>query len=360
MQNQFQRKIIHLDMDAFYTSIEQREDSRLLNCPVVVARSAQERGVVSASSYEARKYAIYSGMPTSVALEKCKDLIVLTPRMDLYKSVSQDLMNIFKTLTPIIEPIAFDEAFMDITALATDWTSAEKIAKALQIKVLNEIGLSSSIGLSFNKFLAKLGSAYKKPYGCTIIDQHNFETFIDDTPIRKIFGIGKVTEQRLLKMGITNGKELKEMEELQLVKILKKRGHTLYNNIRGLDTSELKTTRMRKSLGKEKTFHKDINDEVFLQCEIRDLTILLHSNLKETGLLAKKVKVKIRFSDFSEKTKNTTCLFNLEDPEILCEKVMLLFRAILERNLPVRKIAVYFTGLYSATQVEGQQRFLFS
>lgn len=202
------RKIIHIDMDAFYSSIEQRDNPILKGKPVVIARDAKERGVVTTCSYEARKYGVYSSMPSYMARKLCPHAIFIPPRLDYYKKVSQEIMGIFRRYTDVIEPIAFDEAFLDVTTNYFGTPSATIIAKDIMRTIYQELGLTSSAGVSYNKFLSKIASDIQKPCGLTVVPPDKAAEFIKGLPISKFFGVGKVTEKKMNELGIDTGEDL--------------------------------------------------------------------------------------------------------------------------------------------------------
>ena len=229
------RKIIHIDMDAFYASVEQRDNKELRGKPVIVGGSPESRGVVATCSYEARKFGIHSAMPSKVAYVRCPHAIFVPPRFDVYHKVSCQIREIFKRYTDIIEPLSLDEAYLDVTENKKGIEYASVVAKSIKSEIYKEIGITSSAGVSYNKFLAKIASDYQKPNGLTVITPEKAQEFIDKLPIKKFFGIGKVTEKTLKMMGINNGYDLRNMDLIQLETIFKKKGYDMYNFARGID-----------------------------------------------------------------------------------------------------------------------------
>ncbi|MDY2737201.1 DNA polymerase IV, partial [Intestinibacter sp.] len=229
------RKIIHIDMDAFYASVEQRDNPDLRGKPVIVGGSPNSRGVVATCSYEARKYGIHSAMPSKIAQKRCPYAIFVRPRFDVYKKVSNQIRDIFHRYTDLVEPLSLDEAFLDVTNPKIPIKYATTIAKFIKRDILMETGLNSSAGISYNKFLAKLASDYNKPNGFTVIMPEEAQEFLDKLPIEKFFGIGKVTSKTMKRMGIKNGYDLRQLSLYELEKIFKSKGYQYYNFARGID-----------------------------------------------------------------------------------------------------------------------------
>ena len=258
-----QRKIIHIDMDAFYASIEQRDKPLLRGKPVIVGGNPQGRGVVATCSYEARKYGIHSAMPCKVAYKRCPYAIFVRPRFDVYKQVSYEIRRIFHKYTDLVEPLSFDEAFLDVTENKMNIKYATQVAKMIKKEIYETTGLTSSAGVSYNKFLAKLASDYNKPNGLTVIRPEEAQQFLDDLPINKFFGIGKVTQKTLRSLGVENGYDLRQLNINELELIFKNRGYLFYQLARGIDNREVEPHRERKSIGAETTLTEnlDMKDE---------------------------------------------------------------------------------------------------
>ncbi|SOD99170.1 DNA polymerase IV [Spirosoma fluviale] len=335
-------RILHLDMDAFYASIEQRDQPRYRGKPLIVARPAAERGVVSACSYQARAFGIHAGMPTAVAVRKCPTLVVVPPNLDLYKDVSRTIMSVLRQFTKRVEPLAFDEAYLDVSDRCPDWTSALELASTLKQTIFEWTNLTCSVGVSFNKFLAKLASCYQKPDGLTFISPTNFPLFIEQTPVTKFYGIGDVTGNTLRQMGIFTGKELMRLDEATLVRLFRKRGSVIYQCIRGIDERKVDNNRQSKSYGKEYTFAQDVNarsDE--LDEALRNLTILLCDRLTQNGHQTQRLLLKVRFADFNETSKR----FTLEQPtdyaSVIEETTKLVLQRVVRDSRKIRRIGVY-------------------
>ena len=301
----FYRKIIHIDMDAFYASVEQRDNPQYRGKPLAVGRS-EERGVVAAASYEARRYGIHSAMPSLKAKKLCPELIFVPGRMDYYKSVSAQIHEIFHEYTDIVEPIALDEAFLDVTENKREISLAVDIARAIKREIRDHIGLIASAGVSYNKFLAKIASDYRKPDGLCTIHPDKAQEFIEKLPIESFWGIGHVTARKMHKMGIHNGADLKSQTLPFLVHYFGKSGIIYYNFARGVDTRQVTPVRLRKLVGCERTYEKDLLtfEERAEQADI--LVDMLISRLEKACFKGHTLTLKIKFSDFVQKTKSIT------------------------------------------------------
>ena len=253
------RKIIHIDMDAFYASVEQRDFPELRGKPVAVGWSS-DRGVVTTASYEARKFGVKSAMASKIALRMCPALIFVPPRFEVYHQVSLEIRNIFFEYTDLVEPLSLDEAFLDVTSNKKNIPSATLIAKEIKTRIKEKTGLTASAGISLNKFLAKIASDMIKPDGIFLISPEKAVEFVEKLPIEKFFGIGKVTAEKMHQMGIKNGFDLKQFTESELIKRFGKVGKYYYLNARAEDPREVNPNRIMKSLGAENTFPKDLND----------------------------------------------------------------------------------------------------
>lgn len=299
------RKIIHIDMDAFYASIEQRDNPSLKGKPLVVGGSPHGRGVVSTCSYEARKYGIHSAMPCKEAYIRCPYAVFVRPRFYVYKEVSNQIRNIFHRYTDLVEPLSLDEAFLDVTENKKKIKSATIIAKLIREDIKRETGLTASAGVSYNKFVAKLASDYQKPNGLTVITEDNVQEFLDALPVKKFFGVGKVTERVLKNNGINTGYDLKNTSLEKLEKIFKNRGLELYNFARGIDNRPVNPTRIRKSIGAETTLieNKNIDDAETVMI-LDELCEEVAERMAKEDKVAKTITLKIKFEDFKTITRS--------------------------------------------------------
>ena len=305
INHSLQRKIIHIDMDAFYASIEQRDNPEYRGKPVAVGYG-EKRGVVAAASYEARKYGVHSAMPSVTALRKCPHLIFTPPRFEVYRSVSNQIMQIFQEYTSMVEPLSLDEAFLDVTVNNKGSRSATLIAKEIKQKIFNRTHLTASAGVSYNKFLAKIASDYQKPDGIFVIEPHKAETFVDKLPVNKFFGVGKVTSKRMEELGIKTGYDLKQWSELDLAREFGKAGISYYNFARGIDNREVESERVRKSLGAEVTFLDDLDEIVDILGALDQIAHEVQRRSEKRKFMAKTVTLKVKYSDFTIITRSKT------------------------------------------------------
>jgi DNA polymerase IV len=308
------RKIIHVDMDAFYASVEQRDHPAWLGKPVIVGSPPDERGVVATCSYEARKFGVRSAMSSKQAFKLCPEGIFVPLRFSAYKEVSLQIRAIFAEYTDLIEPLSLDEAYLDVTLHDK---MATLIAKELKKRIFAETGLKASAGVSFNKFLAKIASDWQKPDGLTVITPELAPQFIDQLPIKKFHGIGKVTEEKMVSLGIHNGKELKEAGLEKLIKHFGKSGHFFFRMVHCKDDRPVNPTRIRKSLGTETTFQTDILDPAYLHEVLYDLSAELENDLKNKNLFCKTITLKLRYFNFITLTRSKTLSYPFQDKETL-------------------------------------------
>ncbi|WEV44947.1 DNA polymerase IV [Streptococcaceae bacterium ESL0687] len=318
--NDTSRKIIHIDMDAFYASVEERDDPSLIGKPLVIARNPLEsggRGVVSTCNYEARKYGIHSAMSAKEAYELCPQAKFLPGNYSKYRQVSSQIHEIFHRYTDLVEGIAFDEAYLDVTENKVNSLSAVKVAKMIQHDIYNELHLTSSAGVSYNKFLAKLASDFEKPRGLTLILPGEAQVFLENLSIAKFNGVGKRTEERLNDLGIYTGSDLAEANPQKLIDNLGVLGWDLYLKAHGINNSPVKASRIRKSLGNERTYGKLLYMEEDIVAEISSLAKNVSQTLKKEKLKGKTIVLKLRTSDFETHTKRLTRDEKTDDFEII-------------------------------------------
>jgi DNA polymerase-4 len=301
------RKIIHIDMDAFYASVEQRDRPELKGKPVIVGGDPQSRGVVAACSYEAREFGIHSAMASSTAYRLCPDAVFIRPRFDMYRAVSAQIREIFYEYTDLVEPLSLDEAFLDVTENYKGLPSATLIAKEIKRKIYHRTErLTASAGVSFNKFLAKVASDMNKPDGITVITPDMADDFIDRLPIRKFFGVGKVTEEKMLNLGIKTGADLKRYRKEQLIQIFGKSGSYFYNIAHGMDDRPVEPNRIRKSIGKETTFSEDIADTEQMIGILENIADRLENSLIKREAKGRTITLKVKYFDFQSVTRRIT------------------------------------------------------
>ena len=300
------RKIIHIDMDAFYASVEQRDNPELKGKPVVVGGSPAGRGVVAAASYEARKYGIKSAMPAAHAIRLCPDTIFIKPRFDVYREISLYIRSIFFEYTELVEPLSLDEAYLDVTHNHKNISRATLIAKQLRKRIKAETGLTASAGVAPNKFLAKIASDLDKPDGLAIIPPEKAEAFIAGLPIGKFHGIGKATEAKMHNLGIYTGADLRARDENELYRHFGKVAKFYHAIARGDDPREVKPHRIRKSVGAERTFSDDQEDLVWMREFLTDLAEKVAGRMKKLPVKGKTVTLKLRYDDFETITRATS------------------------------------------------------
>ncbi len=337
-----QRKIIHIDMDAFYASVEQRDEPSYRGKPVIVGGSPQGRGVVAAASYEARKYGVHSAMPASRAVKLCPKAVFVKPRFDVYRQASQQIREIFLEYTDLVEPLSLDEAYLDVTENHKEIPSATLIAKEIKKRIKKETGLTASAGISINKFLAKIASDMDKPDGIYLISPEKAEVFIEELTIDKFHGVGTATQKKMERMGINTGKDLKAWDEVDLVKQFGKSGHHYYRIARGIDNREVKPNRIRKSIGKERTFAEDISDLEWIQNFLDDLAEKISGSMKKMNAAGKTITLKVRFKNFETITRSQTLYhFTSNGREIATiAKNLLIETAVGEREVRLLGISV--------------------
>jgi DNA polymerase-4 len=299
------RKIIHIDMDAFYASIEQRDFPEYRNKPLAVGH-AEARGVVSAASYEARRYGVHSAMPSKTALRKCPHIIFAAPRFEVYREVSEQIMEIFLEYTDLVEPLSLDEAFLDVTQNHKQADSATFLAKEIKKCIAEKTGLTASAGVSFNKFLAKIASDYRKPDGLYVIRPQEAERFVESLEIERFFGVGKVTARKMHQLGIHTGADLKQFSEERLVQLFGKAGHAYYENVRAIDNREVNPHRIRKSVGAENTFETDLEMSTRLTLELYQIARRVWERIEEDRFYGRTVTLKIKYMDFEIITRRKT------------------------------------------------------
>ncbi len=340
MDSKPQRKIIHVDMDAFYASVEQMDNTELRGKPVAVGGGG-ERGVVAAASYEARKYGVRSAMSGVQARRNCPDLIFVKPRFPRYKEISSQIRAIFHEYTDLVEPLSLDEAYLDVTQNKKNHPSASIIASDIRKQIFEKVGLRASAGISNSKFVAKIASDVNKPNGQKTIAPEEVEVFLEELAIEKFFGIGKVTAQKMYLHGIFTGKDLKS-KTLEFLKThFKSSGEHYYNVVRGNHYSEVKPNRIQKSVAAEHTFDKNLTSEIFMMERLEAIAEELENRLKRSKVAGKTITLKIKYSDFSMQTRSKTLAYFIKDKNILIETVReLLYQNPLKESVRLLGISV--------------------
>ena len=315
------RQIIHIDMDAFYASIEQRDNPKLRGKPVAVGGDPKGRGVVMTCSYEARKYGIHSAMPAKKALTLCPQVVFVRPRFYVYIEISNHIKEIFYQYTDLVQPMSLDEAYLDITEISNDFTSAKLIAEEILFEIYKQTKLTASAGISFNKFLAKVGSDYNKPNGLTLITPENADEFIDRLPIGKFFGVGKVTEKKMIELGIHTGANLKNFGLKNLKRHFGKSGEYFYNCAIGIDARTVSSHWSRKSLGMQRTLGKDIDNKEEIISFLEKIALKIEEHLKDKKLKGRTITLKVRYYNFHTLTRSITLKEAVDNGKIIIENI---------------------------------------
>ncbi len=344
------RKIIHVDMDAFYASVEQKDYPELMGKPIAVGGSSK-RGVVSAASYEARKFGVRSAMSGMLARKLCPDLIFVKPRFDRYGEISQQIRQIFFEYTDLVEPLSLDEAFLDVTENKKGNPSATLIAQEIRAKIKAQTGLNASAGISINKFIAKVASDINKPNGQKTVPPEEVLDFLEALDIKKFFGVGKVTKEKMYRLGIFTGKDLKERSKEALTEHFGKGGAFYYDIVRGIQHSSVKPSRQRKSLAAERTFNENISSEVYMLERLDGIADEVARRLKSKGLAGRTITLKIKYSDFNIQTRSKTLPLYISSKDLLMEHVKdLLFQEGLQNS--VRLLGISLSNLNNKEEDE--------
>ena len=354
-----QRAIIHIDMDAFYASVEQRDNPELKGKPVIIGGSVESRGVVSTASYEARKYGVHSAMPMAEAHRLCPDGVYLPVDMQKYRLVSHQIMDIFHRFTPEVEAISLDEAFLDVTASQKLFGTAEEIGREIKRLIKTELNLTASVGLSYNKFLAKLASDMDKPDGFYQIGPEELESKVWPLPVRRMMGVGGKTAQLLEEMGVRTIGQLAKMNVGLLEHILGKQGIMMYEVANGVDNRMVEPVRESKSVGRETTFPKDISERYVLETILFTLADDVCHTLRATNLKGRTVSIKIRYPDFQSITRAQTLDGYTSSFEPVFEAVKQLMEHNYKDGTPVRLIGVTVSGLKKDDEIIEQQDLFF-
>ena len=347
------RKIIHVDMDAFYASVEQLDNPELRGKAIAVGGSS-ERGVVAAASYEARVFGVRSAMASGLARRLCPDLIFVKARFDRYREISQKIRGIFLEYTDLVEPLSLDEAYLDVTENKKGNPSATLIAKKIRREIKEKTGLNASAGISINKFIAKIASDINKPNGQKTVNPEEVLPFLEQLEIRKFYGVGKVTAEKMYQLGIFTGADLKSKELDFLTEKFGKSGKFYYNVVRGIHNSAVKPDRIRKSLGAERTFNENISSEIFMIERLQNIADEIERRMAKTSIAGKTVTLKIKYSDFTLKTRSRTLPYFVRDKSIIMETAKeLLFQEKMENS--VRLLGISLGNLNTEPQKEKEE-----
>ena len=347
------RSIIHLDMDAFYASVEQIDNPDLKGKPVIVGGSSM-RGVVSAASYEARKYKIHSAMPIAQAMKLCPHGVFLPVRMNRYKEVSNRIFAIFERYTPLVEPLSLDEAFLDVTGSGRLFGTAEEIAEQIRKKVFAETGLTVSAGVASSKLVAKIASDVNKPDGLTIVPPGSEAEFLAPLPIKRLWGVGKKTQETLQLLGVHTIGELATLPLKLLEQKFGSHGSSLHCAALGLDERDVETGHETKSVGHEFTFDSDLSDMGTIRRELLDLAVMVARRLRRYQLQGRTITLKVKYHDFRQITRSATISEHSADSKKIFEEVLQLLKKTEAGEKPIRLLGISVSGLRMATGV-GQQ-----
>ena len=307
-------KIIHIDMDAFFASVEELDDPKLLGKAIAVGGGS--RGVVAAASYEARKFGVRSAMSSVIAQKLCPHLIFVKPRFERYKEISNQIRSIFLEYTPLVEPLSLDEAYLDVS----EYPSATLVAEEIRRKIKKKTGLSASAGISINKFLAKIASDWNKPDGQKTLPPEEVLDFLERLDVKKFHGIGKKTKLKMYKLGIYTGKDLKAQTLEDLSSHFGKAGGYYYQVVRGIHLSPVKPHRTPKSVGAERTFEKNLSSELFLEDKLQNIAAILEKRLSKNKVAGKTITLKIKYSDFKQLTRSKTGTLYLSSQALIFEQ----------------------------------------
>jgi len=354
MQNDLPiRKIIHVDMDAFYASVEQMDNPELKGKPLAVGGSGK-RGVVSAASYEARKFGVRSAMSGVIARRNCPDLLFVRPRFERYNEISKQIRKIFYDYTDMVEPLSLDEAYLDVTKNKKGNPSATLLAKEIRQRIFDDVGLTASAGISINKFIAKVASDYNKPNGQKTVNPEDVLQFLEDLDIRKFYGVGKVTAEKMYQKGIFTGKDLKAKSLDYLDENFGKSGRYYYHVVRGIHNSEVKSNRIRKSLAAERTFNENLSSEIFMLEKLDHIAEEVSKRLTKSKVAGKTVTLKIKYSDFTLQTRSKTLPYFVSDKHVVLETAKdLLYQEKLSNS--VRLLGISLSNLNTETKKKPEQ-----
>jgi DNA polymerase-4 len=348
------RKIIHVDMDAFYASVEQLDNPELKGKAIAVGGSGK-RGVISAASYEARKFGVKSAMAGNLAIKLCPELIFVQPHFERYNEISKKIRMIFYDYTDLVEPLSLDEAYLDVTNNKKGNPSASLLAKEIRERIFNEVGLTASAGISINKFVAKVASDYNTPNGQKTVNPEEVIEFLEQLGIRKFYGVGKVTAEKMYQLGIFTGRDLKLKSIEYLDEHFGKSGKYYYFVVRGIHNSDVKPNRIRKSLAAERTFSENLSSEVFMLEKLEHIAAEVSRRLTKSKVAGKTVTLKIKYSDFTLHTRSKTLHYFISDKALILETTKdLLYQEKLSNS--VRLLGISMSNLNTETKNKPEQK----
>lgn len=352
------RAILHLDLDAFYASIEQRDHPEYRGKPVIVGGSPDRRGVVATASYEARRYGVHSAMPSRTAQRLCPGAIFLPARFEVYRAVSQQIMTIFRQQSALVEPLSLDEAYLDVSDAVRNLEEAAQLARAIKRQIWEQTRLTASAGVSYCKFLAKIASDAQKPDGLTVISQDDASACLEALPIEKFFGVGRVTAAKLRELGIQTGADLKRLGEERLRELLGKHGGQLYQYACGEDDRPVEPVRERKSVGKEVTLERDIRDPKEMERILETLALQVEHRLAELGIAGRTLTLKLRWSTFELVTRAVSRTQGFQTGQEMLPVLRTLLAGLVDGKRPVRLLGVIVSGLLSPDELRQARQFV--
>ena len=353
------RKIIHIDMDAFYASVEQM-DNPVLRGKCLAVGGNENRGVICAASYEARKFGVRSAMSGVVAKRNCPELLFVPPRFERYKEISKQIRAIFLDYTDLVEPLSLDEAYLDVTINKKGNPSASLIAYEIRCRIFTEVGLTASAGISVNKFVAKVASDFNKPNGQKTVNPDEVEKFLEELPIRKFYGVGKVTTEKMYQLGIFTGLDLKQKPKDFLEQHFGKSGLFYYDVVRGIHNSEVQSDRLTKSVAAEHTFDENLTSEIYMMQRLEEISETLSKRLQKQKLSGKAITLKIKYSDFTQQTRSKTLPYFVSDKALLLETVReLLYQERMKNSVRLLGISISNLNNSEKKSVVVQLRFDF-
>ncbi|MEM6451917.1 MAG: DNA polymerase IV [Cyanobacteria bacterium P01_D01_bin.105] len=342
------RKIIHVDMDAFYASVEQRDNPKLQGKPVVVGGSPEKRGAVAAASYEARRYGIHSAMPSRTAVQRCPQLIFIRPRFDAYRAASEQIREIFFDYTDLVEPLSLDEAYLDVTQDKQGIGSATIIAQTIKQRIRDKLHLTASAGISINKFLAKTASDLDKPNGLSLITPDQAEAFLEQLPIEKFYGVGPATAAKMKALGIETGADLKSWQKEQLTANFGKVGNYYYQVVRAQDNRPVNPNRIRKSIGAEKSFFEDLRQPEDLSAALAKIAEDVYQRLVKNKRSGYTLTLKVKYNNYDTITRSRTLEAPIQTVSDILPLAQNLLDIHLERDRPVRLLGLTLSNLCDA------------
>ncbi len=349
------RDIIHIDMDAFYAAVEQRDFPQYRNKPVVVGGDPDKRGVVATCSYEARKFGIHSAMACARAMRLCPNAIFVRPRFDVYRQISQQIRDIMFSYTDLVEPLSLDEAYLDVTHCKRSFGSPTLVAKAIKNEIQQVTGLTASAGVSYNKFIAKIASDMDKPDGLTLITQKQGPNFVKQLAIGKFHGIGPATETKMQDLGIYTGEDLLAWSLEELKAIFGKVSEYYYHAARGVDQRQVESHRQRKSIGSEKTYSEDVSDESEMLLRLEKLASEVWQDMQAKNISARTITVKVKFDNFAQVTRAVTLNQNIAKLEDITSQLNELLHKAEVRGRRVRLLGVSVSKLTLLEQLDEEQ-----